>query len=58
MEIARAELPRALTMEMLDAITAALRKAGFHYVTLDTAGFRSGSLNAVLAGGRAARRGA
>ena len=25
-EIARAELPRALTMEMLDAITAALRR--------------------------------
>ena len=42
-EIARAELPRALTMEMLDAITAELRKAGFQYVTLDAAGFRSGS---------------
>ena len=33
-EIARTELPRALTMEMLDAITAELRKAGFQYVTL------------------------
>ena len=30
------ELPRALTMEMLDAITAALRQAGFQYVTLDS----------------------
>lgn len=47
-EIARGELPRALTMEMLEAITAALRKAGFHYVTLDCAGFRSGSLNELL----------
>ena len=47
-EIARAELTRALTMEMLDAITAALKLAGFQYVTLDCAGFRSGSLNAVL----------
>ena len=47
-EIARNELPRALTMEMLDAITAALKQAGFQYVTLDCAGFRSGSMNAVL----------
>ncbi len=47
-EIARSELQRALTMEMLDAITAALRKIGFQYVTLDTAGFRSGAMNEVL----------
>ena len=47
-EIARTELCRALTMEMLDAITAELRKAGFQYITLDTAGFRSGSMNIVL----------
>ena len=57
-EIARAELPRALTMEMLDAITAALKQAGFQYVTLDCAGFRSGSMNAGAACGSAARRGA
>jgi pyridinium-3,5-biscarboxylic acid mononucleotide sulfurtransferase len=57
-EIARAELPRALTMEMLDAITAALRKAGFQYVTLDCAGFRSGSLNAVLPADVLTKRGA
>lgn len=47
-EIARGELQRALTMEMLDAITAQLRKAGFQYVTLDTTGFRSGAMNEVL----------
>jgi pyridinium-3,5-biscarboxylic acid mononucleotide sulfurtransferase len=47
-EIARSELQRALTMEMLDAITAALRKIGFQYVTLDTTGFRSGAMNEVL----------
>ena len=47
-EIARDELPRALTMEMMDAITAALKQAGFKYVTLDCSGFRSGSMNAVL----------
>lgn len=57
-EIARAELPRALTIEMLDAITAELRKAGFQYVTLDTAGFRSGSMNVVLPAEILARRGA
>jgi uncharacterized protein len=57
-EIARDELPRALTMEMLDAITAALKQAGFQYVTLDCSGFRSGSLNAVLPVEVLARRGA
>jgi uncharacterized protein len=57
-EIARAELPRALTMEMLDQITAALKLAGFQYVTLDCAGFRSGSMNAVLPVEVLARRGA
>ncbi len=57
-EIARQELPRALSMEMLDAITAALKQAGFKYVTLDCAGFRSGSLNAILPAEVLARRGA
>jgi uncharacterized protein len=57
-EIARHELPRALSMEMLDAIHAALRQAGFQYVTLDCAGFRSGSLNAILPAEVLARRGA
>jgi len=57
-EIARAELPRALSMEMLDAITAALRQAGFQYVTLDCSGFRSGSMNAILPVEVLARRGA
>ncbi|HEY1209193.1 MAG TPA: ATP-dependent sacrificial sulfur transferase LarE [Terracidiphilus sp.] len=47
-ELARAEMPRALKMEMLDAITAALKLAGFQYVTLDCAGFRSGSMNEIL----------
>ena len=54
-EIARDELPRALTMEMMDAITAALKQAGFKYVTLDCSGFRSGSMNAVLPVMRLAR---
>jgi uncharacterized protein len=57
-EISRTELPRALTMEMLDAITAALRQAGFQYVTLDCVGFRSGSMNAILPAEVLTRRGA
>ena len=47
-EIARQDLPRALTMEVLDAMTAALRPLGFTYVTLDAEGYRTGSMNAVL----------
>jgi len=57
-EIARTELPRALSMEMLDAITAALKQAGYQYVTLDSTGFRSGSMNAILPADILARRGA
>lgn len=57
-EIARAELPRALTMEMFDAISTALKKAGFKYVTIDCSGFRSGSLNDLLPADVLARRGA
>jgi uncharacterized protein len=47
-ELARAEMPRALTLEMLGAITAALKLAGFQYVTLDCQGFRSGAMNEIL----------
>jgi uncharacterized protein len=57
-EVARSEMPHALAMETLDAITAALREAGYQYVTLDTAGFRSGSLNALLPADVLLRRGA
>jgi uncharacterized protein len=57
-EIARHELPRALSMEMLDAMTAALKQVGFKYVTLDSSGFRSGSMNAVLPVDVLLRRGA
>jgi uncharacterized protein len=57
-EIARNELPRALTMEMMGAITAALKQVGFKYVTLDCQGFRSGAMNAVLPVEVLARRGA
>jgi len=47
-EIARENLATALSLAMLDRITAALRPIGFHYITLDTQGYRSGSMNDVL----------
>ena len=47
-EIARTDLPRALNLDVLDTVTAALRALGFKYVTLDTQGYRSGSMNDVL----------
>jgi len=47
-EIARTDLPRALDLSMLDRITTAVRGAGFLYATLDTQGYRSGSMNDVL----------
>jgi uncharacterized protein len=47
-EIARNDLPRALSLDVLDQITEALRPLGFTYITLDTQGYRSGSMNDVL----------
>jgi pyridinium-3,5-biscarboxylic acid mononucleotide sulfurtransferase len=47
-EIARDDLPRALSLVMLDTITAALRPCGFVYVTLDIQGYRSGSINEMM----------
>ena len=47
-EIAREDLPAALNLAMLDRITEALRSLDFVYVALDTQGYRSGSMNAVL----------
>ncbi|MGP8253415.1 MAG: ATP-dependent sacrificial sulfur transferase LarE [Terracidiphilus sp.] len=57
-EIARSELQRALSLEMMDAITAALKRAGYQFVTLDCTGFRSGSMNDLLPAEVLARRGA
>jgi len=47
-EIAREDLAGALTLEVLDRLTEVVRGAGFLYVTLDTQGYRSGSMNDVL----------
>ena len=47
-EIARDELPAVLTVETFERISAAFRKLGFKFVTLDMEGFRSGSMNSLL----------
>jgi uncharacterized protein len=47
-EIAREDLPRALSLQMCDAFTEALRALGFVYITVDAQGYRSGSMNDVL----------
>jgi uncharacterized protein len=47
-EIAREELPRALTAEMAREFTSVFKQLGFQFVTLDLEGFRSGSMNRLL----------
>ncbi|MBS1855343.1 MAG: ATP-dependent sacrificial sulfur transferase LarE [Acidobacteria bacterium] len=47
-EIARAEMERALTLEMAARFTAIFKGLGFKYVALDLEGYRQGSLNEVL----------
>lgn len=54
-EISRHDLPRALSLDTFDQITAALKPLGFLYITLDTTGYRTGSMNAVLTTISAAR---
>lgn len=44
-EIAKDELARALTTEMFSEFTRIFKSLGFTFVTLDTEGFRSGSMN-------------
>ncbi|MGH9537489.1 MAG: ATP-dependent sacrificial sulfur transferase LarE [Terriglobales bacterium] len=48
-EIAREELERALTPAMAAEFTRIFKALGFKFVTLDLEGFRSGSMNALLA---------
>jgi uncharacterized protein len=48
-EIAREELEQALSLEMFGRMSEAIKACGFKFVALDVDGFRSGSMNAVLA---------
>jgi len=47
-EVAREELPRALSPDMAQKFTAVFKQLGFKFVTLDLEGFRSGSMNQLL----------
>ncbi len=51
-EIARDELPRALSTEYFDEFPPIFKPLGFLYVTLDVEGYRQGSLNAGLKTGK------
>jgi uncharacterized protein len=51
-DLARLELPHdqmPLALEQRTRLVAAIKRAGYHFVALDLSGFRSGSLNVVLA---------
>ena len=47
-EIAREEMGRALSLEMLARLSEAIKACGFKFVALDVDGFRSGSMNAMI----------
>jgi len=55
-EIAREELPRAMSVEMAREFASIFRKLGFKFVTLDLEGFRSGSMNSLLPADELQRR--
>jgi pyridinium-3,5-biscarboxylic acid mononucleotide sulfurtransferase len=48
LEIAAAEMERALRVEVVDDLARRFRELGFKYVTLDLQGYRSGAMNEVL----------
>ena len=48
LEIAPAEMTRALRMDVVGDLSRRFRELGFKYVTLDLHGFRSGAMNEVL----------
>jgi uncharacterized protein len=47
-EIAKAEMERMLSRAMFEQASAALKRVGYKYVTLDLDGYRSGSMNDLL----------
>jgi uncharacterized protein len=51
LEIAPAELDRALRREVVDDLAQKFRALGFRYVTLDLHGYRTGAMNEVLKSG-------
>ncbi len=47
-EIAREELPKALTVDMFDVLGREFKRIGFQFVAVDVQGYRTGALNEVL----------
>ena len=48
LEIARAEMPRALDPDVNARLVSSLKALGYQYVSLDLQGYRLGSLNEAL----------
>lgn len=48
LEIARSEMERALSLEVVDELARRFRELGFAYVTFDLNGYRTGAMNEVL----------
>jgi uncharacterized protein len=44
-EIAREEMPRALSMEMFERLSGEFKRIGFRFVAVDVEGYRTGALN-------------
>jgi uncharacterized protein len=51
LEIAKEEMPKAMTAENAQSFVKIFKQLGFLYVTLDLEGYRRGSLNAALPAG-------
>jgi uncharacterized protein len=47
-EIAREEMPKALSVEVFDRLSTEFKKIGFRFVAIDVDGYRTGALNEVL----------
>jgi uncharacterized protein len=47
-EIAREEMPKALSVELFDQLSREFKKIGFRFVAIDVDGYRTGALNEVL----------
>jgi uncharacterized protein len=47
-EIARSEIERIFSLAVFDAISAAFKRLGYKFVTVDLEGYRSGSMNSML----------
>lgn len=54
LEIAPAEMERALSLVLTEKLAERFRKLGFKYVTLDLHGYRSGALNEIIESKKAA----